>query len=339
MYHGKTVVILSFALGDAREVVASGDYRIMTMISRRLHANNCKSYRLLMSIGDKTTLVPNGTVHQDGITFEFSSYGNSLIYHSLRMIADSKDIIDNFVKLCSKSDKLPNNILMTNTVSAALSYVNNSPQVSFDDIIFSKKDKIIKMIEPFNDPICISKCNILLYGPPGTGKTSIIKAISNYLGRVPYIVSLNLVASKERLYDIMFSDSVHTPFDNFEYLQKLFIFEDFDSDGSCNTRDTKQVTKTDSPKLLLTDILNVFDGLCPLTNCVCVFTTNKINMIDSAFLRAGRIDLLLEVSYPGTNEKKKYIDDHFVDADKTIVDDLLIRDNVTIADINQACKL
>ena len=47
----------------------------------------------------------------------------------------------------------------------------------------------------------------------------------------------------------------------------------------------------------LSDILNITDGLLSNDGSICIFTTNHIEKLDPALLRAGRMNDLIEFSY------------------------------------------
>lgn len=55
----------------------------------------------------------------------------------------------------------------------------------------------------------------------------------------------------------------------------------------------------------LSSLLNIFDGINTPDGSICIFTTNHIEKLDSAFLRDGRMDFKMEIGEIG---KKEIID-------------------------------
>lgn len=83
--------------------------------------------------------------------------------------------------------------------------------------------------------------------------------------------------------------------DYFDSNKKIFVFEDFDA--LLRERD-----ETDnSPNTVLSSILNVLEGIDIIQDVVSIFTTNKVDLFDTAFLRPGRIDKI--ITYKAPNEK------------------------------------
>ena len=134
----------------------------------------------------------------------------------------------------------------------------------------------------------------LFYGPPGSGKTSIVSALAGHFGISIYAVNLTDFNDKSLLKAI---NDVPT--------KSLILFEDIDCmktgkgrpdeegaakearapNGSTETQDRLGVT--------LSGLLNVLDGFSAPENMLFVMTTNKIDVLDRALLRPGRIDYKL----------------------------------------------
>lgn len=47
----------------------------------------------------------------------------------------------------------------------------------------------------------------------------------------------------------------------------------------------------------MSDLLNITDGLLSSDGSICIFTTNHIEKLDSALLRAGRMNKVIEFTY------------------------------------------
>jgi chaperone BCS1 len=135
----------------------------------------------------------------------------------------------------------------------------------------------------------------LFYGPPGSGKTSVVSALAGRFGMSVYAINLTDLNDKTLWTAI-----------NDVPAKSLVLFEDIDCmrtgkarveahrraggdsgppSGSSNNQDRFGVT--------LSGLLNVLDGFGAPENVVFVMTTNKIEALDCALLRPGRIDYRL----------------------------------------------
>jgi len=123
----------------------------------------------------------------------------------------------------------------------------------------------------------------LLYGPPGTGKSSLIAAMANYLQFDIYDLNLSDIHSDSELRSIWLSTSKRS----------VIAIEDIDYGAQLAGREQK---------FTRSGLLNLIDGLC--SSCgderIIVFTTNhkeKLEKLDPALLRPGRIDVHVHMSY------------------------------------------
>lgn len=141
----------------------------------------------------------------------------------------------------------------------------------------------------------------LLYGVPGSGKTSTILAIASELKKNVYYINLSQMSTSELLK--AFNDDPSNT---------IFVFEDIDavSYGASKARSKSSSSNEDdddgsigsnaASQLLgisLSDILNLTDGLLASDGTICLFTTNHIEKLDPAFLRAGRMNKTVEFTY------------------------------------------
>lgn len=145
----------------------------------------------------------------------------------------------------------------------------------------------------------------LFYGPPGTGKTSVVSALAANFGLSIYSVNLgdfndrtlmnavNQVASNSVLLfeDI---DCMHTT--------KAREFSKTDADnGGQNRREEESLAARNG--VTLSGLLNVLDGFYAPTNVLFMMTTNRIESLDEALLRPGRIDYKLYLGKASARRK------------------------------------
>jgi chaperone BCS1 len=136
----------------------------------------------------------------------------------------------------------------------------------------------------------------LLYGPPGTGKTSLVSALAAKFGMSIYVV--NLTEFNDRTLKTAMNDVPEN---------SMILFEDIDCMKAGNRRDDLSESRerqhsaagieksdvADRFGVTLSGLLNVLDGVHAPENVVYVMTTNKVEALDPALLRPGRIDYRL----------------------------------------------
>ena len=141
----------------------------------------------------------------------------------------------------------------------------------------------------------------LLYGPPGTGKTSLISALAAEFGLSVY--SLNLADFNDRT--LMNAVNLVTP-------NAVLLFEDIDCMKSSNARAPSNPSAGDkasarndkeSNGVTLSGLLNVLDGFFAPSNVLFMMTTNRIEALDPALLRPGRIDYKLYLGRASDRQK------------------------------------
>ena len=129
----------------------------------------------------------------------------------------------------------------------------------------------------------------LFYGPPGTGKTSIVSALTAHFSLSLY--SLDLAN---------FTDRTLVNAVNEVPANSVLLFEDIDCAKSSKAReisnaqaDRKQEPNANANGVTLSVLLNVLDGFHAPTGVLFMMTTNRIEVLDEALLRPGRIDYKL----------------------------------------------
>jgi mitochondrial chaperone BCS1 len=136
----------------------------------------------------------------------------------------------------------------------------------------------------------------LLYGPPGTGKSSLVSGLAARFSMSIYVV--NLTDFSDRLLKSAMNDIPEG---------SVILFEDVDcmKAGSARPRFTagdaaesdldvhEQRSATDNTNVTLSGLLNVLDGFSAPDGVLFIMTTNRIEALDPALLRPGRIDYRL----------------------------------------------
>lgn len=218
-----------------------------------------------------------------------------------------------------------------------------SSSVTFENSWFPNKDNIMKKIDFFlnNKEWYYKKgipynLGILLHGEPGCGKTRFIKQLMNYTKRHAIDIKLNDDFDFNILKKIITQESIS---ENYIIPQdkRIIVFEDIDAMTKIlKDRDAKKEDKDELKELIkktdakvndnnnnnnLSYFLNIIDGLNECSGRIIIMTTNKVDYLDKAIIRPGRIDINLEFKKLSDVDIKEMIK-HFWDIDVEVNKDL-----------------
>ncbi|KAI9827139.1 MAG: hypothetical protein M1819_007030 [Sarea resinae] len=156
---------------------------------------------------------------------------------------------------------------------------------------------------------------ILLYGPPGTGKTLIARQIGKMLNaREPKVINgpevLNkFVGQSEENIRKLFADAEK------EYKEKgdesglhIIIFDELDA--VCKQRGSGSAGGTGVGDSVVNQLLSKLDGVDQLNNVLLIGMTNRMDMIDDALLRPGRLEVHMEISLPDEHGRAQILKIH-----------------------------
>ncbi|KAM0676202.1 26S protease regulatory subunit 8 [Gurleya vavrai] len=132
---------------------------------------------------------------------------------------------------------------------------------------------------------------VLLYGPPGTGKTLLARAVAHHTACKFIRVSGSELVQKyigegSRLVRELFVMAR-------EHAPSIIFMDEIDSIGSARMeKGDSEVQRT------MLELLNQLDGFESTKNIKVIMATNRIDILDPALLRPGRIDRKIEFPNP-----------------------------------------
>ncbi|KNB45884.1 26S proteasome regulatory subunit [Blastocystis sp. subtype 4] len=136
---------------------------------------------------------------------------------------------------------------------------------------------------------------VLLYGPPGTGKTLLARAVAHHTDCSFIRLSGSELVQKyigegaRMVRELFVSAREHEPC--------LIFMDEIDSIGS--TRTESEGGENEVQRTMM-ELLNQLDGFEPSNRIKIIMATNRIDILDPALLRPGRIDRKIE--FPNPNE-------------------------------------
>ncbi len=140
---------------------------------------------------------------------------------------------------------------------------------------------------------------VIMYGPPGTGKTLLARAVAHHTDCTFIRVSGNELVQKyigegaRMVRELFVMAREHAP--------SIIFMDEIDSIGGQRIDDG---SKGDSEvQRTMLELLNQLDGFEATNNIKIIMATNRIDILDDALLRPGRIDRKIE--FPNPNEKSR----------------------------------
>ena len=179
----------------------------------------------------------------------------------------------------------------------------------------------------------------LLVGPPGTGKTLLAKAVAGEAG-VPFFsmsgsdfVEMFVGVGASRVRDLFRQAKEKAP--------SIIFIDEIDAVGRARSKNPS-MGGNDERENTLNALLTEMDGFGTNSGVIILAATNRVDMLDSALLRAGRFDREIHVDLPDLNERKAIFQVHLtpIKVDESVDIDLLARQTPGFsgADIANVCN-
>ena len=179
----------------------------------------------------------------------------------------------------------------------------------------------------------------LLVGPPGTGKTLLAKAVAGEAG-VPFFsmsgsdfVEMFVGVGASRVRDLFQQAKAKSPC--------IIFIDEIDAVGRARSKNPA-MGGNDERENTLNALLTEMDGFGTNSGVIILAATNRVDMLDSALLRAGRFDRQIHVDLPDLNERKEVFMVHLkpLKLDESVDVDFLARQTPGFsgADIANVCN-
>ena len=223
----------------------------------------------------------------------------------------------------------------------------NATGVTFKDVAGQEgaKQEIEEIVEFLKNPQKYTDLGgkipkgALLVGPPGTGKTLLAKAVAGEAG-VPFFsmsgsdfVEMFVGVGASRVRDLFRQAKEKAPC--------IIFIDEIDAVGRARSKNPA-MGGNDERENTLNALLTEMDGFGTNSGVIILAATNRVDMLDSALMRAGRFDREIHVDLPGLNERKAIFQVHLkpIKIDETVDVDLLARQTPGFsgADIANVCN-
>ncbi|AHG04736.1 peptidase [Halobacterium sp. DL1] len=193
--------------------------------------------------------------------------------------------------------------------------VDQSPSVEYDDI-GGLEEQLREVREAVEDPLVNPEkfeavgveppSGVLLHGPPGTGKTMLAKAVANQTD-----ATFIKMAGSELVRKFIGEGSrlVRDLFELADQNEPAIIFIDEIDAVAAKRTDSKTSGDAEVQRTMM-QLLSEMDGFDERGDVRIIAATNRFDMLDSAILRPGRFDRLIEVPHPEVEARERILEIH-----------------------------
>jgi len=178
---------------------------------------------------------------------------------------------------------------------------------------------------------------VILYGVPGTGKTLLAKAVANetsatFLRVVGSELIQKYLGDGPKLVREMFRVAA-------EHAPSLIFIDEIDAVAT-KRYDTTSGGEKEIQRTML-ELLNQLDGFDDRGDVKVIMATNRIDVLDPALIRPGRIDRKIEFPLPDEKTKRRIFHIHTskmtLSEDVSLEEFVVAKDDLSGADIKAIC--
>ncbi|MDA9110731.1 ATP-dependent zinc metalloprotease FtsH [Bacteroidia bacterium] len=219
--------------------------------------------------------------------------------------------------------------------------------VTFKDVagLEGAKEEVMEIVDFLKNPKKYTELGgkipkgALLVGPPGTGKTLLAKAVAGEAD-VPFFslsgsdfVEMFVGVGASRVRDLFKQAKEKAPC--------IIFIDEIDAIGRARGKNAMQ-GGNDERENTLNQLLTEMDGFGTDSGVIMLAATNRVDILDSALLRAGRFDRQIYADMPDLNERREIFEVHLkpIKASEDLDKDFLARQTPGFsgADIANMCN-
>jgi len=148
---------------------------------------------------------------------------------------------------------------------------------------------------------------VIMYGPPGTGKTLLARAVAHHTDCTFIRVSGGELVQKyigegaRMVRELFVMARQHAP--------SIIFMDEVDSIGGSRIDSSGGGGDSEVQRTML-ELLNQLDGFEPTQNIKVLMATNRLDILDPALLRPGRIDRKIEFPHPNEASRLQILKIH-----------------------------
>ena len=147
---------------------------------------------------------------------------------------------------------------------------------------------------------------VLMYGPPGTGKTLMARACASKTN------ATFLKLAGPQLVQMYIGDGARLVRDAFALAKEksptIIFIDEIDAIGTKRVASDKTGDREVQRTML--ELLNQLDGFTSHDNVKIIAATNRVDILDPALLRSGRLDRKIEFPLPNSEGRKRILQIH-----------------------------
>ncbi len=193
---------------------------------------------------------------------------------------------------------------------AKLFDAGTSQKITFKDVagLAEAKQEVEEVVSFLKQPAKYTRLGgkipkgVLLVGPPGTGKTLMARAMAGE-ANVPFFslsgsdfVEMFVGVGASRVRDLFKQAKAKAPC--------IVFIDEIDAIGRARGKNLN-MGGNDERENTLNQLLTEMDGFETNSGVIIVAATNRVDILDSALLRAGRFDRQINVDLPELNDRKE----------------------------------
>lgn len=193
--------------------------------------------------------------------------------------------------------------------------LDTKPDETYEDI-----GGLERQIEELNEAIVLSLMHperfeklrirppkgVLMYGPPGTGKTLMARACASKTN------ATFLKLAGPQLVQMYIGDGARLVRDAFALAREkkpaIIFIDEIDAIGAKRS-DSDQTGDREVQRTML-ELLNQLDGFSSVEEVKVIAATNRVDILDPALLRSGRLDRKIEFPLPNTLGRRRILQIH-----------------------------